>query len=95
MITLTGKTTNYNVANESGQLKLSGQVTVQEDGRISNFNGTFNKDENGYAGNFYYSESEEGKSNKSTSDVDTADHLAFDNFLDSTITELQNEFNQE
>lgn len=92
MITLTGKQTSYTVTNESGQLKLFGQVTVKEEGRIANFNGNFEKGDLGYVGSFYYSESENGKSGKGVNDVDVTDCLALDNFLDNTITELKNEF---
>lgn len=90
MITLTGKTTNYSVTNETEGFKLQGVVTMTEDDlRISSFSGSFSKTNGDYSGSFYYSENEMGKASKNINDVATEDALALDNFFDLTITELK------
>lgn len=89
MITLTNKQTNYSVANEDANIKLTGSVSFTEQGRIISFNGTFMTEEVPYVGNFYYNENENGKSNRSVSDVDTDKYEDADALLDTTIKELK------
>lgn len=90
MITLTGKTTNYQVSNESATVKLSGQLTLSDnEDRIVSFNGSFNTIENVYIGNFYYSENENGRVSKNVSDVDITKLSDVESLLDETIVEIK------
>lgn len=89
MVTLTNKQTNYSLENIGETLKVTGTVSFAEDGRIINLNGNFQTLEEAYVGNFYYNENENGKSNRSISDVDTNKHEAADELLDNTIKELK------
>lgn len=90
MITLTGKTTNYQVSNENATVKLSGQLTLSDnEDRIVSFNGSFNTTEDGYIGNFYYSENENGRVNKNISDVDGTKLSSVESLFNETITEIK------
>lgn len=95
MITLTNKQTSYNVSKEATTLKLSGSVSIAENGRINSFNGTISTLEDTYVGNFYYNENENGKSNRNLSDVDTDKYKAADALLDEAIDELKEEINEQ
>lgn len=89
MITLTNKQTNYSFENIGETLKVTGTVSFTEDNRIATLNGSFQTLEGAYVGNFYYNENENGKSNRSVSDVDTDKYEAADKLLDNTIKELK------
>lgn len=89
MITLTNKQTNYSIENVGETLKVTGTVSFTEDNRIVSLNGTFQTLEGAYVGNFYYNENENGKSNRSVSDVDTDKYEDADKLLDGTIKELK------
>jgi len=89
MVTLTNKQTNYYFENIGETLKVTGTVSFTEDGRIPTLNGNFQTLEGAYVGNFYYNESENGKSNRSISDVDIDKHEVADKLLDNTIKELK------
>lgn len=94
MITLTNKQTSYSIANESNTIKLTGNVSINEDGKILSLRGNFYLLDDSYAGNFYYEENASNKVNRSMSDVDVARHFDADNFLDATITELKTMINE-
>lgn len=94
MITLTNKQTNYSVENIGENIKLTGTVAFAEDGRIISFNGTFMTEQGSYVGNFYFNENDNGKSNKSISDVDTDKYDEADELLDDTINELKQQVSE-
>jgi hypothetical protein len=89
MITLTNKQTNYSVSKEGTILKLEGTTNFTETGLISSFNGTISTLEGAYVGNFYYSESTNGKANRSLNDVDLDKYKAADALIDEAIDELK------
>lgn len=89
MITLTNKQTNYAIENVGETLKVTGTVSLAENGRIISFSGNFDTLDGNYLGNFYYNENESGKSNKSISDIDTDKYEDADELLDNTIKELK------
>jgi len=94
MVTLTNKQTNYSIENEGQTLKITGSISVAENGRIISFNGNFVTPESNYVGNFYYNENENGKSNRSVSDVDTDKYEDADELFDLTIKELKQHFSE-
>lgn len=65
---LTNKQVTYSVAHEGTEFKMTGNVHVNEMNRITNLNGNLYKDDE-YSGDFYYSETEDGKVNKSMNGV--------------------------
>lgn len=94
MVTLINTSKNYRISLESQNFKLSGEATVNvESEYISNFNGSFTSDDEGYAGGFGYSENQNGKANKNIYDIDKENFVELDTLLDSAISELKSELN--
>lgn len=94
MITLTNKQTNYTAENSSENLKLSGSLSFNEDGRILAFNGAFQTLQDTYVGNFYYNENSNNKTTKSISEIDTDKCDEADKLLDDTIKELKQQISE-
>ena len=94
MVTLINTQKNYSVAVETENFKLSGSAVINvESENISNFNGGFTTTEGNYAGNFGYSENENGKANKNIYDIDKKNFVELDTLVDSAIAELKQELN--
>jgi hypothetical protein len=87
---LKNKQVNYSCTNEDVTLKLQGTVSLNESKRITSFNGSFYLVEtNAYAGEFYYSETEDGKISKSTNNIPAEYIEEACDFLVATANEIK------
>lgn len=94
MITLTNKQTSYTAENSSENLKLSGSLSFNGDGRMLAFNGSFMTWQGTYVGNFYYNENSNDKTTKSIGEVDMDKCDEADKLLDDTIKELKQQISE-
>lgn len=90
---LINKRTQYTVENENNTLKLTGEVSSNEDYKEISMNGSIQDLEGQWLGSFNYRFRKGGNADKSVSQInrdyiDTAEDL-----LDETMDALLNEFN--
>lgn len=88
MVQFSNTRTSHTVKNVSNTLSLQGDITIDANQRIVQFNGSISIEDN-YVGNFYYNEQENGKYSKNFSDSDLANSTQIENFLDATIEEIK------
>lgn len=88
MVQLSNTRISHTVNNTQNTLSLQGEVTIEEDKRISAFNGSIQLDGN-YVGNFYYNERDNAKYSKNFTDMDMSDSEDIEDFIDSTIQEIK------
>lgn len=86
MSNFTNKKIQYSVTNESAELKLTGNISVS-DSKIHSFDGSFSTTTGEYVGNFYYSESADGKVNKNFSEIGADYVTSATSLLDATIND--------
>jgi hypothetical protein len=72
---------------------MTGSVHINEMNRITNLNGNLYKDDE-YSGDFYYSETEEGKANKSINGVTKEDVSAACNFIVEIVNLIKSELDK-
>lgn len=85
----TKKYISYDVSTESESFKLEGQVVVNTDGLINDFNGSLQSLDGNYLADFSYKENDEGTYDKRISDALKSQFTDLDNFLDLAILELK------
>lgn len=90
---LTNKQLTYSVSHQSAEFKMTGSVHINEMNRITNLNGNLYKDDE-YSGDFYYSESEEGKVNKSINGVTKENVSAACNFIVEIVNLIKSELDK-
>lgn len=87
---LTNKQVTYTVSNESDAVDLNGNINLDANNRVTQFSGNFIVDGE-FAGDFYYSETQDGKINKSMNSVPESVASAACDFLESTVAEIKTE----
>lgn len=80
----------YSVTNSNNTFSLSGTITINESTQVENFNGSITKDSKMY-GNFYYSETSDGKINFNLSNVSTEFITEVEQFIVTTVNEVKND----
>jgi hypothetical protein len=70
---------------------MDGSIVFSEDNTITELNATVYDLEDKYIGNFYYSETTDGKCNKNLNNVSREYFEAVDQFIDETLIEIRNE----
>lgn len=88
MLEITNKRSTFSIKNEVENIALNGECTVNDNKMITNFSGSFNKD-NMYIGGFYYSENENGKINKNLNDITAEDSEDACKLIDITVKEIK------
>lgn len=88
MVEITNKRSTFSINNTVENLTLTGECTINDDKMITNFSGSFNKD-NMYTGSFYYSENENGKMNKNINDISVEDSKDACKLIDETVKEIK------
>lgn len=86
---LTNKRVIYSVKNEDSNLKLEGEISIDEHNNITQFPGTFYTLESMYAGNFNYSEDSNGLINKAVNSVPKENEDKAISLLDATVDEIK------
>lgn len=81
------------VKNQDSNLKLEGEVQINESDMILSFSGFFNTLEDTYAGNFYYQETDEGLVDKSVNSFPSNLQNKGIELLDLTIPLIKSQIN--
>lgn len=87
---LTNKQVTYTVSNELDTLSMNGNIHLDAENRVTQFTGNFMVDGE-FAGDFYYSETQDGKINKSMNSVPENVASAACDFLATTVSEIKTE----
>lgn len=87
---LSNKQTIYTCVNTQDDLSLNGTVHLNETNRVTQFNGNFTIDGE-YAGDFYYSETTDGKINKSINNIPETHASVACDFVMDTVAEIKTE----
>lgn len=69
MIELSNRRVVYTIKTTGEDMKLSGKITEEGDGRVSEFSGQFTDVDETWYGNFWYSENTNGKANQNINEV--------------------------
>lgn len=91
---LTNKQVNYNCTNSNETLKLNGAVYLNETNTITQFSGSFSTPEGEYCGDFYYNETEDGKVNRSTNNIQAGLVDAAGDLILETVAEIKKELTE-
>lgn len=94
MVSLTNRTTHYDVLNQTESLILSGYITLSNDWRINAFYGKITNLEDLYVGNFSYMEHPDGKSSKSLDDADTEQIIEISRLINDTLAGLKQQIEE-
>ena len=91
MIVFSNKSTRYSVSRQGEHYRMDGSIAFLEDNRITELNATVYDLEDKYIGNFYYSETADGKCNKNLNNVPKEYFEVVDQFIDETLVEIKSE----
>lgn len=91
MIVFKDKQARYNVEETQESLKMQGSISIDEDNRVIDFNGTFYDLQGQYLASFYYRETTDGKCDKNINNVDLQRFSDLDEVLDTLIVNIKDQ----
>lgn len=88
---ITNRRFQFTVKNTVEGYTLQGEVSKNEEGLITSFNGNVRDDNNEYLGDFYYNEREDTSINKSVNNVKPEFLETVESIIQETVNQIKND----
>lgn len=88
---ITNRRFQFTVKNTVEEYTLQGEVSKNEEGLITSFNGNVRDDNNEYLGDFYYNEREDASINKSVNNVKPEFLETVESIIQETVNQIKND----
>lgn len=88
---ITNRRFQFTVKNTVEGYTLQGEVSKNEEGLITSFNGNVRDDNNEYLGDFYYNEREDTSINKSVNNVKPEFLETVEDIIQETVNQIKND----
>lgn len=88
---ITNRRFQFTVKNTVEGYTLHGEVSKNEEGLITSFNGNVRDDNNEYLGDFYYNEREDTSINKSVNNVKPEFLETVEGIIQETVNQIKND----
>ena len=88
---ITNRRFQFTVRNTVEGYTLQGEVSKNEEGLITSFNGNVRDDNNEYLGDFYYNEREDTSINKSVNNVKPEFLETVEDIIQETVNQIKND----